>query len=577
MSDPTVYAHGNDEGFRFILPTESRTTDAGGLVRKDDQGHTVTIVGRGGTGKTFFALQLITQILTDAYKTYERWPEERPHAAFYFTLEATPYELYQQLMQFAWGRELMGVNSGEESGGPGPAINDDRWFHKGLFIMSVPSPAQDLSALLLQVRQTVASELRNIGRVLAIGIDPLGGIDLKPDLRTDLSALKDLSTSHRTFLFLLAEDHIFERYPSIEHYSHTVIHLQHDPETEPYRRLYVQKARGQPFRSGYHHLQIDPLSGVRVFPSVQAQSAFAHELLALPPATGAVSATTTAEIAAESLFQIAGEAYPEEIQPGSVVFLMGPPGTFKQFIATRFASATEKARLYISFKADIAAVRAAAGRDHRVDPLGEDSQPAAAGDPSASAGEGVTYFLDARNPLLTPEEVLSRVRQAVIRRDIYRRAVVWGLRRLNDMPNFAGRQAVQFLEALVTLLKSRFITSLLVDWPDFEKASTLPVVDLSQYILLTRVCRGLDDPAAIGGDPATRKELEDLWHSDGNWDHISFLRIQRTAQGFHRDKGMAFRREGRMAPSPYPIGASAFERLWLRAGIKWEQDPGLVH
>jgi hypothetical protein len=145
------------------------------------------------------------------------------------------------------------------------------------------------------------------------------------------------------------------------------------------------------------------------------------------------------------------------------------------------------------------------------------------------------------------------------------------------MPNFAGRQAVQFLEALVTLLKSRSITSLLVDWPDIEKANTLPVVDLSQYILLTRVCRGLDDPEAPSENDPTRKDLEELWHSHGTWDHISFLRIQRTAQGFHRDKGMAFRREKKTAPSPYPIDASKFERLWLRTGIKWEQDLGLVH
>ena len=77
----------------------------------------------------------------------------------------------------------------------------------------------------------------------------------------------------------------------------------------------------------------------------------------------------------------------------------------------------------------------------------------------------------------------------------FRRAIIWGLRRLYDFPNFGETMTVQFLEALVTLLKSQKITSLLVDWPDLKRErSTLPIVDLCQYIFLSRVCYSKESP-----------------------------------------------------------------------------------
>ncbi len=586
---PDIYAHGGDEGLQFILPSDKRDGLEGGILRRDDQGHLVTMVGRGGTGKTILALQLMTQLLADAAEKYEGWPSDRKHGAFYFTLEATPFEIYNQLAQFSWGKRLL-LGADPDSKDPlevesavaslRPKMSADRWSHSGLHVISIPSPAEDLTALILQVRQTIARELFEIGRLTAIGIDPLGGINLGIDLRNELSHLKNLATSHRTFVFLLTEDHIFEKRRSIEHYSQTVMHLRHDPRTQPYRKLYIQKSRGQRFRSGHHQFDLDPDFGVRVFPSVQAQSAFAHDEIDKKMLTSGEEPPS--DPLTKHLFKMGKKPiFDEAIKPGSVIFLMGPPGTFKQVISTNFVQAdTANLGLYISFKADIEAVRtvirANSGEEgtEKVQPL-DSRKPSA----TAVAQPGSTLFLDARNPLATPEEILSQVREAVMpKNQRFRRAVVWGLRRLNDMPNFAEGKAVQFLEALVTLLKSRGITSILVDWPDIEKASTLPVVDLSQYILLTRVCEGLE---SLNGDEKASedlaKDIREIWSDDGDRaEHVALLRLQRTAKGFHRNLGVGFRRTGSKLEL-YRFEPGDFERFWFNVGIKWEKDPGLVH
>ena len=591
LSPHRVFADADDEGFRFILPgetaepAESAERSRGGLVRERGRGHFVTLVGRGGTGKSIFALQLLSQLLGTAngevgdYHDYshDEWPPtpagHRHHAAFYFTLEASPAELVNQLHQFTWGKRVIGDYDQE------PDIHADQWCHNGLNIVAVPSPTLGLGSLNRHIRQTIARQLGSIGRLVAIVVDPMGGIALREDLRSELSHLKQLSDTHRTFLILLAEDYIFERERSIEHFSQSIVHLAHDPGGHPTRRLLVQKARGQRFRPGHHQFELYPDVGARVFPSIQAQSAYAHEELARlqaesrkqeesRPGSTALTATPLLSFPSDD----ANPLQTYEVEPGSVVFLMGPPGTFKQEIASAFSAQASRADLYISFKADFVAVRKnrqGLGLKRAMRPFDRLS-----GRPDPAPTE--TWFLDdARDPLSTPEEILTSVRRTIETHQ-FSRAVVWGLRRLADMPNFAGTTAVEFLEALVTLLKSQQITSLLVDWPDIEKASTLPIVDLSQHILLSRVCRSRDSlTEAEQKDKRLVTDLKELWQRKEGAEHIAMLRVQRESGGFHRNKGSVFYRAGGSIGT-FDLDQDDFDRFWLTCGVKWEQDPGLV-
>ena len=240
---------------------------------------------------------------------------------------------------------------------------------------------------------------------------------------------------------------------------------------------------------------------------------------------------------------------------------MGPPGTFKQFIATSFCSAIPDTRsIYISFKADQSDVE----RYTTLTGATVEQWP----DVKA---KGRIRFLEARNPLSTPEEILSEVRQGIRETDC--RAVVWGLRRLADMPNYGGT-AVQFLEALVTLFKAHDITSLLVDWPDIGTPNMLPIVDLSQYILLTRPCRARNE---------LPEQSQDIWKEKRN---VALLRVQRDSNGFHRDQGLTLYSYSAIPPAldpaQPPLGPGfdladpdRFEEMWRVLGVRWEKDPGL--
>jgi len=553
---PHLFADANDDGIRFILQSPDKDHTNGGLLRDREQGHLVTMAGRGGTGKSVLALQFLTELLNQS--------EGKSPAAFYFTLEASPLELARQLRDFEFGQRYFPHPelTREESEGSPPLrdLTHDSlyWSCGGLHLHAIPSPVEDLAVLIRQIRQTIANILvENLfDDLVGIVIDPLGGIRSRDTLRTDLSSLKHLADSHKTFLFLLAEDHIYEQHKSIEHYSQTVLQLQHDPFKQPTRGIFVQKARSQPFRAGYHQLDLRK-SGVTVFPSVEAQSAYAHDLKRSPD--------TAKDLEKAAFLTINGFDQLREIEDGSVIFLMGPPGTFKQYIACNFATAPENASsLYISFKAEQSAVEKyikPVEDYHTFVNSGERSEPA-------------TCFIDVRNPLSTPQEILSRIRTLMsspLRRPRIRRAVVWGLRRLADMPNFSGNIAVQFLEALVTLLQAKQTTCLLVDWPDIEKGNTLPIVDLSQYILLTRLChsrRHLNEE---------HKSLADIvWKDSDNSEprHAALLRVQRDNEGFHRDVGFRFVKSSKPNPGSERI-KSDFEACWNIVGDKWEKDPSL--
>ncbi|GEM_PF-4931893 len=609
MAKRFVYADADDEGFRFILqpPEEESNKRMGGFALQKDsdeeesaverRGHLVTIVGRGGTGKSILALQLVTKLLKR--KKSDHGKQGPGPAVFYFTLEATPGELITQARQFKWGKKRYGAGKAKRSGqGPvDPSSNcgSTELISKGLHILSVPSPVQDLNTLILLIRQSIARKLAEISEIAAIVIDPMGGITVRGSLREELSQLKELTESHRTFLFLLAEDHIFEQHRSIEYFSHSVLHLQYIPEKQPHRLLYIQKSRSQPFRPGLHQLDLVPDHGVRISPSIQAQSADAHKL---PSPSGRKS---------HSLLKMktwpTGERmrFPsEKIECGSVIFLMGPPGTFKQIVATSFVAETKEPSIYISFKADMASVTSAARGCRIVRKVREvklDERELK--NPEKLK---MTYFMDCRDPLLTPEYVLFAIRVILSKIEGCSRAVVWGLRRLRDMPNFTGGKDVQFLEALVTSLKKNGTTAMLVDWPDIERESTLPILDLCQYTLLTRVCRGREDLRAmigreelpdspndsssnVRGGELSEKLVDSLWPKGR--DHVTLLRVQRTPEGFHRGLGVLLLRrrgeqQGIWMKMPTKSGNLDdlnvdFEYLWGKVGVPWEKDYSLMH
>lgn len=610
-----IYADAGDEGLRFILPS-AKQKEKGGFLRQEGDGHLNTIVGRGGSGKSILALQLVTSLLKNASLS----DSNRPHAAFYFTLEASPRELGRQLLQFTWGDRYEDWRESDSSLGrifkkDESRVTGDDEYANGLYLLRIPSPVESLNALNLQIRQMIARQLQRIGGLEAIVIDPMGAVSAGDDLGTSLSELKELAEKHRTFVFLLTERYAFDKYPSIEHYSQSIIHLDHDPGQQQHRRLYVQKARGQGFRSGYHLFELEQArteqppgsrdeieagdfreenlsKGIRVFPSIEAQAAYAHERLADRQKkeardsfelqkNGQVSLSATASVPFfpdedEKPFlgntngKVVGRD-PEQILIGSAVFLMGPPGTFKEFVASQFAEAAKEkkgATIYVSFKADMRGEKTFDTRNDIEKSL-----------------ESTVYFFDARSPLLTPEEVLFTVQRAIMGKankgDVrFQRAVIWGLRRLYDFPNFREGRAVQFLEALVTLLKSERITSLLVDWPDKKTPSAVPIVDLCQYIFLTRVCYSKEAPEVKAKTSDERKEimndLNSLWTK--NTAQVALLRAQRTRSGVHHDQGAVLQQLNDELRSfeRLPQDNQNFERLWLNCGVKWEEDLSLL-
>jgi len=605
-----IYADAGDEGLRFILPSAMRR-EKGGLLRQEGDGHLNTIVGRGGSGKSILALQLVSDLLAK-----NNGSDSKPLAAFYFTLEASPRELARQLLQFTWGEpykdwQMSDLSEGRVFKQNASRASGDDEYANGLYLIRIPSPVESLNTLNLQIRQTVARQLHQIGGLEAIVIDPMGAVNAGEDLRTSLSELKELAERHHTFVFLLTEKYAFDKHPSIEHYSQSIIHLDHDPGQQQHRRLYVQKARGQGFRSGYHLCELEQAripqrsdldkpnidgfkqernlsKGIRVFPSIEAQAAHAHERLADRRREDEQSSEHTAKSQAsppkvesvpffpdEDTTSFLGapeeDAEKKQILVGSAVFLMGPPGTFKEYVASQFAQAAKNrqgATLYVSFKADIRGKRIFDTRNDIEKPL-----------------ESEIYFFDARSPLLTPEEVLFTVQRAIMGEANkgsvkFQRAIIWGLRRLYDFPNFREGRAVQFLEALVTLLKSERITSLLVDWPDEKSPSAVPIVDLCQYIFLTRVCFSKESPE-VKEKPFEEREkvmadLNGLWTE--NTAQVALLRAQRTRSGVHHDEGAILKQlnDADRSFKRLDQDKANFERLWLNCGVKWEEDLSLL-
>ena len=600
--DKRPAAHGDDEGFKFIL-------GGYGIERAEDAGHLVAIAGRGGTGKSIYTLQTVVQLLRDPLQCYpmEKWGAGTHDTVFYFSLEATPDELLKQLRSFTWYTNNF-ADEPERDPKSGIEIHCKGISGKSycLRILSVPTPTLDIPSLTRLIEQRIADSLGDVRRLAAIVIDPLGGLTLDEGMQHDLGLLKELCYRHKVFLFLLVEDFVFSRFRSIEHFSQTIIHLQHDPSSPPFRLLHIQKARHQNFFPGFHQLEFDQNEGVKVYPSLRAQSRRAHEELKdlanhlEARSREAEEEPTQAEVPFFSRQTVLALGHDPigRIPEGSVLFLMGPPGTFKQWVATGFAlsslpedaSTVEKHRaLYLSFKADKRSVLETA--ESILKQAGDQHEQWKNLDVTT-----VIEFEDRRDPILSPEEVLFRIRGTIedaaeqhnrksrkngekhedregkdaSTETPFKRAVIWGLRRLQDMPMFAKEgRSVQFLETLVTFLRARRITSLLVDWPDIATANKLPIVDLSQYILLTRLCR---HKTAFNPQWSTS-----LWPEQPERAHVAMLQVQRMRGTFQRHKGSVLYREaGEQDPATRIEELGNFEELWIQAGIAWEQDPGLV-
>src|ERR1051325_2227092 len=192
-----LFADANDDGIRFILqiPPKNQVPGSvreGGIIRYPDQGHFVTIAGRGGTAKSVLALQFLTALL-------EKSKSEHP-AAFYFSLEASPKELATQLGHFRFGRRhfpATTVGGGDKSSARLTHDSLDWESHGGLYIHAIPSPIEDLTVLIRQVRQNIARILSKtpFDDLVGIVIDPLGGVRSRETLRTELSSLKHLADS----------------------------------------------------------------------------------------------------------------------------------------------------------------------------------------------------------------------------------------------------------------------------------------------------------------------------------------------------------------------------------------------
>jgi len=273
---------------------------------------------------------------------------------------------------------------------------------------------------------------------------------------------------------------------------------------------------------------------------------------------------------------------------------MGPPGTFKEHVAKKFASdaGADEATLYLSFKADLQTIEGHLNRDVQTGPPdGEKTKERATipFGPEKETGklQAATYFFDARSPLLTPEEILFTVRNSIEPKEkgvTFQRAIIWGLRRLYDLPNVGESRTVQFLEALVTFLKAKRITSLLVDWPDKKTPSIVPIVDLCQYIFLTRVCYSKESPEARN-NPSLQPGLAELWKGSKQ---VALLRAQRTRLGgIHHNRGAVLKQPetpeqeigvfpGEDSKPSQDGKLETFEYKWLNYGVRWEEDLSLL-
>jgi len=180
-SEEKIYAKAGDRGFSFLFHDY-------GLAREPKQGHFGTIVGTGGSGKSVLALQLVTDLLNEedekenAVDGKEHENEPRP-LAFYFTLEASPQELASQVDQFIWGKQRY---RGKKDELLFKEDSEGNYAGKGLHIVSIPSPAESLNALILKIRQSIAKQLNGLKRLVAVIIDPIGAVNIRDDLRLDL-------------------------------------------------------------------------------------------------------------------------------------------------------------------------------------------------------------------------------------------------------------------------------------------------------------------------------------------------------------------------------------------------------
>src|SRR5260370_1087303 len=120
-------------------------------------------------------------------------------------------------------------------------------------------------------------------------------------------------------------------------------------------------------------------------------------------------------------------------------------------------------------------------------------------------------------------------------------------------------------------------------------AISLPILDLCQYIFLTRVCKTAEWPDVSG---ELQNRLDYFWHLKDEKGRrrktkarqIALLRAQRTRHGVHHDRGAVFvqSKEGKIerldgtGTGDDPKVEENFEYRWLQYGDKWEHDTSLL-
>lgn len=245
--------------------------------------------------------------------------------------------------------------------------------------------------------------------------------------------------------------------------------------------LEIKKARGQPHFIGKHDFDILPRKGIRVFPSLHARS----QGIPRPERTdgGRLSPGRKKKTVAFGC-KVIDEAIKPGLTEGSTTLLWGPPGAYKTNLAANFLMHREPGTcpapraLFVTFKIEPAAFLELLRKEAR--------------QTSESLDDCVRRMeiVQARDPFELPTSVFTRIMEKIDQpsngSQEIQRAVIFGLRRLSQLPAYKGSEW-QFLEVLVSFLHSKNILTLLVDWPETPTQEGPPIaIDLCANELRTR-------------------------------------------------------------------------------------------
>lgn len=425
----------------------------GGLV-----GTSVLIDGYSGTGKTILACQLSTRALQD--KAFQG------SKGIIYSLDQRPEELARLLRGFNL------INTKTVG-----ALEFKKEFassrgHQGikLFIKHVKQEHADISALWAEI-QNDQRDCKELKIVVVDTINSLLKLRAAEEYPKKFRELVELSQDAKLggmVLILTLEK--LRADPMLEEYvPNCVIELSKSEEPGLGRSLEVKKVRNQQHYIGTHDFDISE-HGIVVFPSLHARSQ------GIRPARSAAAPKPADYIPFG--YQGIDDVIAPGLDRGSTTLLWGAPGTYKTNLCAKFllAGLADKSSpngraLFMTFKIEPAAFRRFLGK--------EEKKQSAQIQPSAEAR---TDIIDARDPFELPTSVFTRIMKRVQEcedeKHAIERAVVFGLRRLDQLPAYHAR-AWHFLEVLVSFLQSHRISTLLVDWPEEPTQVAPPIaIDL---------------------------------------------------------------------------------------------------